>query len=170
MIVPSTELDVRTRPHPSASVHRGEEIREEDRTPPDPPLMVGGVAIDPVPLAVRRFRVEVQGSKRKRDLAAVHIAGELGRLEELGEITLTGESMLAWVNAVFRLRVSVPDSTFNLWLRPLQVLGAQGDTLFLFAPDDKRSWIERRYSALIVEALEAAGGLYRRVSFAGVRS
>ena len=65
-----------------------------------------------------------------------------------------------------RLRASVPDSTFNLWLRPLEVLGARGTTLHLSAPEGIRSWVERRYTALIREALEAAGAAWSEISFA----
>jgi chromosomal replication initiation ATPase DnaA len=54
-----------------------------------------------------------------------------------------------WDEVSRRLRSSVPDSTFDLWLRPLRVLGARGATLHLSAPDGVRSWVERRYAALI---------------------
>jgi chromosomal replication initiator protein len=71
-----------------------------------------------------------------------------------------------WQDVQRRLRTSVPDSTFNLWLRPLQVLGASGTTLHLSAPDSIRSWVERRYAGLIGEALEAAGAALSEISFA----
>ena len=74
-----------------------------------------------------------------------------------------------WQEVQRRLRASVPDSTFNLWLRPLQVLGARGTTLHLSAPDSIRSWVERRYATLIGEALEAAGAALSEISFAPVR-
>ena len=67
-----------------------------------------------------------------------------------------------------RLSASVPDSTFDLWLAPLRVLEARGTTLHLSAPDGIRSWVERRYSGLIREALEAAGGIWSEISFAPV--
>jgi chromosomal replication initiator protein len=73
-----------------------------------------------------------------------------------------------WQEVQKRLRASVPDSTFNLWLRPLRVLGARGSTLHLAAPDGIRSWVERRYAELIREALEAAGAGWSEVSFAPV--
>jgi chromosomal replication initiator protein len=73
-----------------------------------------------------------------------------------------------WRDVQSRLSDSVPDSTFDLWLRPLKVLGARGSTLHLSAPDGIRSWVERRYTALIREALEAAGGIWSEVSFAPV--
>ena len=65
-----------------------------------------------------------------------------------------------------RLRASVPDSTFKLWLEPLRPVGAQGDTLYLTAPDGIRAWVERRYSSLIREALADAATPLREVSFA----
>jgi chromosomal replication initiator protein len=73
-----------------------------------------------------------------------------------------------WRDAQKRLRASVPDSTFNLWLRPLRVLGARGTTLHLAAPEGIRSWVERRYTALIGEALRDVGAAWSEVSFAPV--
>jgi chromosomal replication initiator protein len=73
-----------------------------------------------------------------------------------------------WQDVQRRLKASVPDSTFNLWLRPLQVLGARGTTLHLSAPDSTRSWVERRYATLIGEALEAAGAALSEISFAPI--
>ncbi len=64
-----------------------------------------------------------------------------------------------------RLRASVPDSTFDLWLQPLRVLGSRGATLHLSAPEGIRSWVERRYTDLIREALEGAGEALSEVSF-----
>lgn len=157
---------VRSRPDLST-----EEIRGDKKlTPPDPPLHTVGIEADPIPLEVRRFRVQALGSKRKRDLATVRVADELARLEATAEVALTPESQLAWVNSVFHLRLSVPESTFNLWLRDLSLIGVQGETVVLDAPVDKRSWIERRYSTLILEALKAADGRYTEVSFVGVPS
>jgi chromosomal replication initiator protein len=71
-----------------------------------------------------------------------------------------------WQDVQRRLRASVPDATFNLWLRPLRVLGARGSTLHVSAPDGIRSWVERRYAELIGEALEAAGAALSEISFA----
>jgi chromosomal replication initiator protein len=63
-----------------------------------------------------------------------------------------------WQDVQARLRSSVPESTFALWLAPLQPTAVRGDTLYLSAPDDVRAWAERRYSTLIREAVVAAGG------------
>jgi chromosomal replication initiator protein len=58
-----------------------------------------------------------------------------------------------WQDVQARLRASVPPSTFQLWLEPLRVVGAQAGTLYLSAPEGIRAWTERRYSGLIREAL-----------------
>jgi chromosomal replication initiator protein len=71
-----------------------------------------------------------------------------------------------WADVQGRLRSSVPASTFRLWLEPLRALAAQGETLYLSAPEGIRAWVERRYSSLISEALAGADTPLREVSFA----
>jgi chromosomal replication initiator protein len=71
-----------------------------------------------------------------------------------------------WQDIQRRLRASVPDSTFKLWLEPLRPVGTRGKTLYLSAPAGIRSWVERRYSPLIREALDAAAPPFTEVSFA----
>ncbi|HET7177165.1 MAG TPA: chromosomal replication initiator protein DnaA [Solirubrobacterales bacterium] len=73
-----------------------------------------------------------------------------------------------WRDVRERLRESVPPSTFSLWLEPLRALGARGETLYLSAPEGIRAWVERRYAALIREALAGAGVALREVSFGAV--
>ena len=62
-----------------------------------------------------------------------------------------------WNEVQARLRASVPESTFQLWLEPLKVVGSRSETLLLSAPEGIRAWTERRYSGLIREALRSAG-------------
>jgi chromosomal replication initiator protein len=64
-----------------------------------------------------------------------------------------------WKAAKERLRSSVPESTFKLWLEPLAVAGRRGETLLLSAPDGVRAWVERRYSSLIREVIDGEAGL-----------
>jgi chromosomal replication initiator protein len=52
-----------------------------------------------------------------------------------------------------------------MWLEPLRAAGAQGDTLYIAAPDGVRAWVERRYTHLIAEALDVCGSGLRRVAF-----
>jgi chromosomal replication initiator protein len=70
-----------------------------------------------------------------------------------------------WQAAQDRLRASVPESTFRLWLEPLRAVGNDGETLYLTAPEGIRAWAERRYSSLIGEALAGSGSPLRQVSF-----
>jgi len=74
-----------------------------------------------------------------------------------------------WRATCERLRSSVPESTYLLWLDPLEAVGADDGTLFLTGPDSVRAWSERRYTSLIAEALRDAGTGLERVSFAEPR-
>jgi len=74
-----------------------------------------------------------------------------------------------WRAAKERLRTSVPESTYRLWLEPLEAAGAEGETLYLTAPEGIRAWTERRYSSLIAEALAEVDSPLRQVSFAEPR-
>jgi chromosomal replication initiator protein len=80
---------------------------------------------------------------------------------------LAGQNFEAlWEDVERRLRAAVPESTFKIWLEPLRAVGAQGATLYLAAPDGIRTWVERRYSSLLREALAEAGGSLSEVAFA----
>jgi chromosomal replication initiator protein len=69
-----------------------------------------------------------------------------------------------WRAVAEKLRESVPESTFKLWLEPLRATAAQGDTLYVSAPDGIKAWVERRYATMIAEALKQVATL-REVSF-----
>jgi chromosomal replication initiator protein len=69
-----------------------------------------------------------------------------------------------WHGVQSRLRASVPASTFQLWLEPLEPVGIEGPTLYLSAPEGVRAWAERRYSGLIRDAI-AVGSALTEVSF-----
>jgi chromosomal replication initiator protein len=71
-----------------------------------------------------------------------------------------------WQAAQERLKASVPESTYRLWLEPLAAAGADGETLYLTAPEGIRAWTERRYSSLIAEALAEIEAPLHQVSFA----
>ena len=71
-----------------------------------------------------------------------------------------------WQEVRKRLRASVPDSTFKIWLEPITVVGVQGHTLHLTAPDRVRAWVQRRYSSLIHEVLADVTESLHEVSFA----
>jgi chromosomal replication initiator protein len=60
-----------------------------------------------------------------------------------------------WGRVTEDLRASLPASTFDLWLRPLRPLSAEGSTLRVTAPRTIRAWVERRYSASLEASLRA---------------
>ncbi len=76
---------------------------------------------------------------------------------DLGEI---------WEAVGKRLRASVPDATFKLWLEPLRAAGIADATLYVKAPEGIRAWAERRYAGLIEQALGQVNAEIREVSFA----
>lgn len=63
------------------------------------------------------------------------------------------------------LATAVTESTFKIWLKPLQPVAGDGTTLYLAAPEEIATWLERRYSPLIQEALQATGSGYTDVEF-----
>jgi chromosomal replication initiator protein len=72
-----------------------------------------------------------------------------------------------WEEVRARLRKSVPQSTFEIWLEPLRPVGVQGSTLYLSAPEGIQTWVERRYSALLGEAVAGADSSLGAIAFAG---
>jgi chromosomal replication initiator protein len=71
-----------------------------------------------------------------------------------------------WEQVREHLRTTVPESTFEIWLEPLRPVGVQGGTLYLQAPDGIRTWVERRYTPLLREALTSSGLELTDVAFA----
>ena len=72
-----------------------------------------------------------------------------------------------WEEVRQRLHRAVPESTFKIWLEPLRVVGVQGATLYLSAPEGIRAWVERRYVALLREALADVAPAVSEIAFAG---
>ena len=58
-----------------------------------------------------------------------------------------------WEKARAALRVSLPSTTFELWLEPLRAVSISDEKLFLTAPETARLWVERRYIPLLLAAL-----------------
>lgn len=61
----------------------------------------------------------------------------------------------AWRRIREDLRASLPDSTFRLWLEPLRIATARGNTLYLTAPKQVQAWVERRYGDLLGRTVRA---------------
>ena len=54
-----------------------------------------------------------------------------------------------WALIRTRLREAVTDSTFEIWLAPLQPRALVGETLVIAAPDEIRSWVADRYARVL---------------------
>jgi chromosomal replication initiator protein len=81
---------------------------------------------------------------------------------------LTGQNLDAlWGDVQQRLRATVPESTFKIWLEPLRPVGVQGATLYLTAPEGIQTWVERRYAPLLREALERGEVGLTEIAFGG---
>lgn len=124
----------------------------------------------------RRERVR-NGSRRRRDLAAVggrsrerwerdaeasaiRSAEEARKRTErerslLAELRETAEANSAWKAARADLASHLPESTFGLWLAPLECRGEAKGALYVVAPEDIFAWAERRYGRLIGDAVRA---------------
>jgi hypothetical protein len=138
--------------------------------PPESPHLRLADPIDPVPIEVRLHRVHVQGSRRKRDLAAVerHEAQQARNRAAAALAQSDSATALApevWADALKVLAACIPDATFRIWVEPLNLIGTDGSTVFLSAPLGIAAWCERRYSTLIREALEAQLGREIAVEF-----
>ena len=70
-----------------------------------------------------------------------------------------------WEDVRRRLRSAVPESTFKIWLEPLEPVGVQGTTLYLAAPAGIQTWVERRYAPLLREALGETAAALTDVAF-----
>jgi chromosomal replication initiator protein len=75
-----------------------------------------------------------------------------------------------WAEVQARLRKSLPSTTFELWLEPLEVVGAVAGTLYLSAPENVRAWTERRYAGLLREILTELNSGLTNVGFASANA
>ena len=62
---------------------------------------------------------------------------------------LTPQLARDWALIQSELRRAVPDSTFEIWLAPLQPRAVVGDTLIVTAPDEIRSWVADRFGRVL---------------------
>ncbi|HEY4280250.1 MAG TPA: chromosomal replication initiator protein DnaA [Conexibacter sp.] len=57
-----------------------------------------------------------------------------------------------WPQIQAELRHAVTDSTYHLWLAPLQPRALDGDTLLIGAPEEIRTWVADRFSRVLQSA------------------
>lgn len=86
------------------------------------------------------------------------LAGDLPVRRSLAPVVESERATAAWETAKARvLANSIPESTFNLWIAPLELAGERDGALVLIDSDERGGWTERRYSSLLREALAPYG-------------
>jgi chromosomal replication initiator protein len=76
----------------------------------------------------------------------------------------------AWRKIRAELRRVVGESTYELWLAPLEATAWDGHVLFLQVPPDTGAWISRRFNYVIQRSARAVLGPAARVEFAPLHS
>jgi chromosomal replication initiator protein len=74
-----------------------------------------------------------------------------------------------WATATDELRTTLPPTTFELWIDPVQPVAIRGSVLVLSAPGPVRRWVERRYAARVIAAVSAVSPELTDISFADRR-
>jgi chromosomal replication initiator protein len=68
-----------------------------------------------------------------------------------------------WTRLQAELRHRVPESTYDVWLAPLQFGGTDGETLVVHAPAEVRGWVAQRFVGVLEEAARTVAGPGARV-------
>ncbi len=96
-----------------------------------------------------------------RDLVIV----SLDLREECLSLLTHHDAVPAWRTIRAELRRRVGESTFDIWLAPLELQAFDGDALILTAPTGTRQWIAARYGRLVERCAREALGEGTRLVF-----
>ena len=80
---------------------------------------------------------------------------------------MPADSAEIWSRVQAQLRLSVTDTTFELWLAPLHAVGFEGDVLLVEAPGPIRGWVADRFAGVLDDAAASVLGPGARVELAG---
>jgi chromosomal replication initiator protein len=83
------------------------------------------------------------------------------------ELPTSLEPPRAWHQIRSELRRLVGDTTFEIWLAPLELQSWDGDVLFVVAPASTRSWVAKRFGRVLATCAEQVTGASVRIEFAG---
>ncbi|HTX32968.1 MAG TPA: chromosomal replication initiator protein DnaA [Solirubrobacteraceae bacterium] len=73
----------------------------------------------------------------------------------------------AWQAIRAELRRALGDSTYEIWIAPLEVKAFEGTSLLLAAPPDIRSWVAKRFGRILERCAEAVTGTTMQVAVEG---
>ncbi len=68
---------------------------------------------------------------------------------------MTSDTAHIWSRLQAELRHAVPETTFEIWLAPLQAGALEGTVLVLHAPAETHSWVRARYGELLTRTASA---------------
>ena len=72
---------------------------------------------------------------------------------------------LVWSEVRRQLSASLPEATYRMWLSPVTPVAIRGNTVHLDAPESVRTWVERRYSQMILRATTSVDPKLTELSF-----
>ena len=75
----------------------------------------------------------------------------------------------AWRAIRAQVRQTIGDSTFDIWIAPLEAKAWDGDVLVIEAPRATQAWVAKRFGRILETCARAVVGHDTRVSFAGDR-
>jgi chromosomal replication initiator protein len=79
--------------------------------------------------------------------------------------------MNVWEQILEHLKKQVSAESYDNWLRGTSLLGTEGGTLFVSAPDrETRAWLEAEYTPLVRSAIQALGLQVKQVSYESLQS
>ncbi len=82
----------------------------------------------------------------------------------------TTEAIAEWESIRTALANTVPESTFRMWLAPLEPRAVRAEVLHLDGPEATCTWVERRFMGLIDHAIANSPATVRGVSFDPVQA
>jgi chromosomal replication initiator protein len=78
------------------------------------------------------------------------------------------EPVAAWQAIRAELRQALGDSTYEMWIAPLEVRALEGGNLLLNAPPDIRAWVSKRFGRILDRCARAVLGENVQVRLEGV--
>src|ERR1022692_2842194 len=84
------------------------------------------------------------------------------------ELAVHPELTPAWRQIRAELRRVVGESTYEIWLAPLEVKAWDGDVLVVQAPAATRAWVAKRFGRILDTCAKSVAGAGIRVVFAGL--
>jgi hypothetical protein len=136
---------------PPPSARAGSEPQNPRTHPPNPPQGGGADSI-----LVEETFVTERGRQRRR-LVPVDLAVVRARLAAGSEA-----DRVAWEQVRMVLLQTVGESTFEIWLEPLELIAVDGSgVLIVSAPDATVSWIRARFGRLLNRVAQGVGRALR---------